>query len=136
MNYFNQRILVFLNLTKGNFINILRADFTRAEPKSAKNTDGFIELLHFWDLSARKNLTLNMLTKSTPSVLELKFIVSERFRPPNIFKLDYFLAQGCQVQLKVSADIMPSLGQGHTLQKYNKNSALASSRAEMFNLFK
>ncbi len=32
MNYFNQRIVVFLNLTKGNFINILRADFTRAEP--------------------------------------------------------------------------------------------------------
>jgi len=39
-----------------NFINILWAAFTVADPESAKNTDNLTVSLHFWDLSMYKLL--------------------------------------------------------------------------------
>jgi len=48
-----------------NFINVLRTDFARAEPKSIKKTVKLSTFLRFWNLSAQ-NLYINMLVKSTP----------------------------------------------------------------------
>jgi len=39
-----------------NFIDVLRAAFTCADPKSAKNTDNLTVFLRFWDLRAQKLL--------------------------------------------------------------------------------
>ena len=42
-----QSVCLFVGV---NFINILRAAFTRTDPKSIKDTDNLTELLCFWEL--------------------------------------------------------------------------------------
>jgi len=52
-----------------NFINVLRAAFTSAEPKSLKKTaSSHQSFLRFWDLHMQK-LFVNMLVKLTPDLL-------------------------------------------------------------------
>ncbi len=48
-----------------NFINILRAAFAHAEPKSVKETVKLLVFLGYWDLRVQK-LCINMLVKLTP----------------------------------------------------------------------